>query len=89
MNTVCLAIPARVISAGPGPKGRVDYLGTKMGADLSLLENVRAGDWVIVHAGFAIAKLNEKEANRTLGYLREMAEPGSPRRSVRRPARRS
>jgi len=75
---MCLAIPARVVSAGPRPRGRVEYLGTKMGADLSLLDDVRVGDWVIIHAGFAIAKLDEEEARQTLDLLREMAGSDSP-----------
>ena len=93
---MCLAVPARVVSAGPRPKGRVDYMGTTIGADLSLLDDVRVGDWVIVHAGFAIAKLDEAEARRTLGYLKEMAEPAFPQpgeasaaAKAARPARRA
>jgi len=75
---MCLAIPARVVAAGPGSKGRIDYLGTKISADLSLLTDVRVGDWVIVHAGFAISKLDETEARQTLDMLREMVEPSPP-----------
>ncbi|MBN2207242.1 MAG: HypC/HybG/HupF family hydrogenase formation chaperone [Candidatus Aminicenantes bacterium] len=72
---MCLAVPVRVVAAGPHAKGRVDYLGTKMSADLSLLDGVRVGDWVIVHAGFAIARLDEEEARKTLDLLKEMAAP--------------
>ena len=89
---MCLAIPARVVGVGPGPQGRIDYLGTKIKADLSLIEDVRVGDWVIVHAGFAIAKLDEDEARQTLADLREMAEalPAEPAaaRPTGRPKRR-
>jgi hydrogenase expression/formation protein HypC len=53
-------------------------MGTKIGADLSLLDGVRVGDWVIIHAGFAIARLDEAEARLTLSYLKEMAGPVSP-----------
>ncbi len=83
---MCLAIPARVLSAGPGSQGRIDYLGTKIKVDLSLLEDVRVGDWVIVHAGFAIAKLDAAEARQTLRYLREMAGPAASNRSPKRRA---
>ena len=89
---MCLAIPARVVAAGPGSKGRIDYLGTKINTDLSLLEDVRVGDWVIIHAGFAIAKLDEAEARQTLEILRQMAEPDpsgtGPAAPKRHPSRR-
>jgi len=89
---MCLAIPARVVAAGPGSKGRIDYLGTKINADLSLLEDVRVGDWVIIHAGFAIAKLDEAEARQTLEILRQMAGPDpsetGPAPPKRHPSRR-
>lgn len=74
---MCLAIPAKVIEVDEVFKtGKVDYLGTKVRADLALLENVHVGDWVIVHAGFAISKLDEKDAQETLSLLREIAEKG-------------
>jgi len=72
---MCLAIPARVIEVDEEFKtGRVDYLGTKVKANLALLENAKVGEWVIVHAGFAIARLDEKDAQETLSLLREIAE---------------
>jgi len=70
---MCLAIPAKVIQVDASGGGKVDYLGTKVKVDFSLLENVRPGDWVIVHAGFAITRLDEKEAQETLTLLREIA----------------
>jgi len=70
---MCLAIPVRVIEVdSPGLSGKVDYLGTKIQANFALLEGVRLGDWVIVHAGFAISRLDEKEAKETLDLLREV-----------------
>jgi len=71
---MCLAIPAKVIQIDASGSGKVDYLGTKVKVDFSLLENVRPGDWVIVHAGFAITKLDEEEAQETLALLREIAQ---------------
>jgi len=71
---MCLAIPAKVIQIDAAGSGKVDYLGTKVKVDFSLLENVRPGDWVIVHAGFAITKLDEEEAQETLALLREIAQ---------------
>jgi len=70
---MCLGIPAKVIQIDDSQVGKVDYLGTKIKTNLSLLENVKKGDWIIVHAGFAISKLDEKEAQETLELLREFA----------------
>lgn len=71
---MCLAIPVKVaeVAAG-GETGRVDYLGTKVAANFALLPGLEVGDWVIVHAGFAISRLDESEARETLDLLREIA----------------
>jgi hydrogenase expression/formation protein HypC len=71
---MCLAIPAKVVRTEPSGQGAVDYLGTKVKVNLSLLEKVQPGDWVIVHAGFAITKLDEAEAQETLTLLREIVQ---------------
>jgi len=70
---MCLGIPAKVVKIEESNFGKVDYLGTKVKTNLSLIEDVKIGDWVIVHAGFAISKLNEEEAKETLLMLRELA----------------
>ncbi len=71
---MCLGIPAKVVQIDDSQEGKVDYLGTKVKTNFTLLEKVKKGDWVIVHAGFAIAKLNEREAQETLELLREYAQ---------------
>jgi len=71
---MCLGIPAKVTQVERSGEGKVDYLGTKVRVNFLLLENVKLGDWVIVHAGFAITKLDEEEAQETLSLLREIAE---------------
>jgi hydrogenase expression/formation protein HypC len=70
---MCLGIPAKVIQLDVSRLGKVDYLGTKVRVNFSLLEDVKPGDWVIVHAGFAISRLDEEEAQETLSLLREIA----------------
>lgn len=70
---MCLGIPARVVEINDSNEGKVDYLGTKVKTNFSLLQKIQVGDWVIVHAGFAIAKLDEEEAQETISLLREMA----------------
>ncbi len=71
---MCLGIPAKVVELDESKVGKVDYLGTKVKTNLSLIENIKLGDWVIVHAGFAISKLEEEEAQKTLAMLRDIAE---------------
>lgn len=70
---MCLGIPAKVIQIDETKQGKVDYLGTSVRTNFALIENIKLGDWVIVHAGFAISKLDEKEAKETLSLLREIA----------------
>ncbi len=70
---MCLGIPAKVTEIDASGEGKVDYLGTKVRVNFSLLEEIKLGDWVIVHAGFAISKLDEEEAQETLSLLRELA----------------
>jgi hydrogenase expression/formation protein HypC len=71
---MCLGIPAKVIKIDDFNQGKVDYLGTLVRANFSLLEKVSVGDWVIIHAGFAITRLDEEDAEETLELLREMAK---------------
>ncbi len=69
---MCLAVPGKVVSLEGNGIGKVDYLGTTVLANLSLLHEVKVGDWVIVHAGFAISRLDQKEARRTLKLFKEL-----------------
>ncbi len=70
---MCLGIPAKVTEIDDSKQGKVDYIGTKVKTNFALLEDVKIGDWVIIHAGFAISKLEEEEALETLTMLREIA----------------
>jgi hydrogenase expression/formation protein HypC len=67
---MCLAIPMKVVEI-EGNKGIVEYTGIKREVGLDLLEDVKVDDWVIIHTGFAISKLNEEEAQETLSLLKE------------------
>ncbi|MHC5037520.1 MAG: HypC/HybG/HupF family hydrogenase formation chaperone [Planctomycetota bacterium] len=69
---MCLAIPVRVISV-EGNTAFVDVEGNRVKADLSLLEDVHPGDYVMLHAGFALQKYSLEEAEATLRLFREMA----------------
>ena len=69
---MCLGIPMKVIEI-IGESGMVELAGVKREISLQLVEDVKIGDYVIIHAGFAIQKLNEEEAEETLSLLREIA----------------
>jgi len=71
---MCLGIPAKVIEVDESNQGKIDYMGTKVKTNFALLVDVKVGDWVIVHAGYAISKLNEEEAQETLDLIREYLE---------------
>jgi hydrogenase expression/formation protein HypC len=70
---MCLAVPAKILSIS-GSTATVDMLGNTTSADLSLLENVTVGDYVLVHVGFAIQKYDEEEARITLDLLKELVQ---------------
>ncbi len=70
---MCLAIPSRIVEI-KDTIATVDVDGVKREASIMLLEDVKKGDYVIVHAGFAISKLDEKSAEQTLTALREMLD---------------
>jgi len=70
---VCLAIPGKIVEIDKNKEhATVDYgEGTKRKANITLV-SVKIGDYILVHAGFAIEVLNEKEALETLDLFREM-----------------
>ncbi|MFB0546796.1 MAG: HypC/HybG/HupF family hydrogenase formation chaperone [Anaerolineae bacterium] len=68
---MCVAVPARVVEIG-GQIARLELGGVTREASLMLLPEVKVGDYVIVHAGFAIERLDEKEAEKTLELLAEL-----------------
>jgi hydrogenase expression/formation protein HypC len=70
---MCLAVPVRLKEKKSDTCGVIDYAGVLRDVDLRLLENVAEGDYILVHAGFAIEKLNEEEAEETLVLMRQMA----------------
>ena len=70
---MCLAVPLKIISV-KGKMGIGELGGVKKKVSLMLLDKVRVGDYVLLHAGFAINKLETKEAEELLQLLREMSE---------------
>jgi hydrogenase expression/formation protein HypC len=75
---MCLAIPGRITSiSGEDPLGRVgkiDYGGVLKEASLAYVPEAEVGDYVIVHVGFALSRIDPDEANKVFEYLREMQE---------------
>ncbi len=69
---MCLAIPSRIVKIN-NEMATIDVDGVQRQASLLLLEEPTVGDWVIVHAGFAIHKIDEAVALETLQLLREAA----------------
>jgi hydrogenase expression/formation protein HypC len=75
---MCLAVPGKIISiAGEDPLSRsakVDFGGVLKEVSLAYTPEVQVGDYVIVHVGFAISRLDEAEADRVFAYLKELDE---------------
>ncbi|MDA8249334.1 MAG: HypC/HybG/HupF family hydrogenase formation chaperone [Rhodospirillales bacterium] len=73
---MCLAIPGQLLSVeGNDPltrQGRVSFAGLVKQANLAYVPDVKVGDYVLVHAGFAIAVIDQAEAVKTLDYLAEI-----------------
>ncbi|MGC9336950.1 MAG: HypC/HybG/HupF family hydrogenase formation chaperone [Candidatus Cloacimonadia bacterium] len=70
---MCLAVPYKIISID-GTKAIADVMGVKKEIDIRVLDDVKVNDYVLVHAGFAIQRLDQKEADITLNLLRELSE---------------
>lgn len=71
---MCLAVPMKIVRANANEKGAAVLDGTTYDVDLSLVPDAGLGDYVIVHAGFAIEKLDEEEAQARLDLFKEMAD---------------
>lgn len=71
---MCLAIPARIEELTAGDNAIVDLGGVRKEISLALVEDVAVGDYVIVHVGYALQKLDREEAERTLELFAEMGE---------------
>ena len=70
---MCLGIPVRVVEV-TGATAVVETGGARREVSLMLLDGVKAGDWVILHAGFAIERMDTEEAEKTLALLRELPD---------------
>jgi len=70
---MCLSVPAQVISI-EGDLAKVSVGGTIMNANLNLVEDIKVGDYILLHTGFALQKIDEDEALETLKVFEEFGE---------------
>lgn len=75
---MCLAVPVEVIEVPHAGEAVVDLSGVRSRVSTMLLEDVAVGDYVIVHVGHAIARLDVEEAERTLALFRDIAQQLEP-----------
>ena len=74
---MCLAVPGKVLSVSGDQKlraGQVSFGGAVKQVSFAYVPEVKAGDYVIVHVGFALSIVDEREANQAFEYLRQMGE---------------
>ena len=71
---MCLAIPGQVVElVDPGKQiAKVDVVGVRRNVNVGLVEEVEPGDWVLIHVGFALSRVDEEEALATLRLLEQM-----------------
>lgn len=73
---MCLALPVKVMELGANETAIVDLDGVRKEISLALLDDVRVGDYVILHVGYALSKLDPEEAEKTLALFAELRESG-------------
>jgi len=77
---MCLGIPGRVVEIAENPlgltQGRVAFGGITKRVCLAYVPEAKVGDYVVVHVGFAISRIDEEEARRVFRFLDEMGELG-------------
>jgi len=75
---MCLGVPGKVVSLDPTPlgmtMGRVNFGGITKEVCMAYVPDAEVGDYVVVHVGFAIARIDEVEAEQVFEYLREIGE---------------
>ncbi len=75
---MCLAVPGKILSLSDAPPeertAKVDFGGIDKEANMAFVPEAAVGDYVIVHVGFAISRVDEKEAAQVFEYLRQIEE---------------
>lgn len=76
---MCLAVPGMIVSVSGEDitrEARVDFGGVLKTVNLAFVPEAKVGEYVLVHVGLAISVVDEEEANKVFGYLKEMGELG-------------
>jgi hydrogenase expression/formation protein HypC len=74
---MCLAVPVRVTELLPDQMARVSLDGVSKLVSVALVDDLSVGDYVILHVGFALSKIDAEEAERTIAMMRDIAGPSS------------
>jgi hydrogenase expression/formation protein HypC len=71
---MCLAIPGQVVAIVDEANhlARVDVAGVRRSVNVGLLDDIEPGDWVLIHVGFALSRIDEEEAAATYALLEQM-----------------
>ncbi|MHB1004142.1 MAG: HypC/HybG/HupF family hydrogenase formation chaperone [Chloroflexota bacterium] len=81
VRSMCLGIPGQIVEIEANDQGlrmgTISYGGLTKEVSLVFVPDAQVGEYVIIHAGFAISKIDEHEANETLALLKEMADLGA------------
>jgi hydrogenase expression/formation protein HypC len=75
---MCLAVPAEVVEMLDNDLGTIEVGGAKSRVSLSLVDGVSVGDFVLVHAGFAIEIIDETEARKTMELFEQLEQLAGP-----------
>ena len=71
---MCLAIPVQVTEVLPDDMARVTLDGVSKVISTALIDDVQVGDYLVLHVGYALARIDPEEAEHTLALIRDMAE---------------
>ena len=83
---MCLALPARVVALLDADQAQIDLGGVRKTVSVALVPDARPGDYVIVHVGHAIGRVDPEEAERTLALFATLAEAESAAGTAADPA---
>jgi len=78
---MCLAVPARIVEI-EGDKAVADAMGNRWNIRITLTPDIAVGDVVLIHAGYAITKVDEEEAQKTWELFEEIARFEAKRQSI-------
>jgi hydrogenase expression/formation protein HypC len=72
---MCHAIPAKVVEVLPDAMARVDVSGARKTVSTALVGDVASGDYLLIHVGYALGRIDQDEARETLRLLEELGAP--------------